>query len=239
MAPLTETVSRFLSAGSVVSVPAVMLVGFLSTLKNPCAIPLYPAATSACVAGTISIDRVNQVDQVDGSGPTRLSFLNASAFVIGMAIAIAILGLGAVAAGRVIGIGQWGRYLIALLPVLMGMQRLGWIKLSFFKFSLNRTFRPGLAGAFATGLLLSLVIARCGGTVLGALLAYAAYHQAFVYGGVLLFAYGVGAGIPLIAFGTVVGKLTQWIDTRGYRKWTEYAMGGMMLILGFYLLWLA
>ena len=236
MAPLTETVSRFLSGGSIVSVPAVMLVGFLSTLKNPCAIPLYPAATSACVAGTFSIDHENQPAE---AGPSRVSILNASAFVIGMAIAIAILGLGAVAAGRVIGVGRWGRYLIALLPVAMGLQRLGWIKLSFFNFKLSKTFGPGLAGAFATGLLLSLVIARCGGTVLGAVLAYAGYHQAFFYGGTLLFAYGIGAGIPLITFGTVVGKLTQWIDNHGHRKWTEYAVGGMMLALGFYLLWLA
>jgi cytochrome c biogenesis protein CcdA len=234
MPPLAETVNRFLSGGSILSVPAVMLVGFISTLKNPCAVPLYPAATSACVAGTLSLEHVDHNERT-----SRVSILNASAFVMGMAIAIAILGLGAVAAGRVIGIGRWGRYLIALLPIGMGLQRLGWIKLSLFKFRLGKTFRPGLTGAFSTGLLLSLVIATCGGTVLGAVLAYAAYRQAFIYGGILLFAYGIGAGIPLVTFGTVVGKVTQWIDNRGYRKWTEYALGCMMLFLGFYLLWLA
>jgi len=233
MVPFAETATRFLAGGSIVSVPAVMIVGFISTLKNPCAVPLYPAATNACVVGTVSTD---QLVERRGRG---ISILNASAFVAGMAISIAALGLGAVAAGRVIGIGRWGRYLIALLPVLIGLHRLGWIRMSFFKFRFRKTFRPGFPGAFATGLLLSLVVARCGGTVLGAVLAYAAYHRAFLYGGILLFAYGVGAGIPLITFGAVVGKVTQWIDSRGYRKWTEYAVGYMMLGLGFYLLWLA
>jgi cytochrome c biogenesis protein CcdA len=75
--------------------------------------------------------------------------------------------------------------------------------------------------------------------VLATVLAYAAYHQAFLYGGVLLFAYGVGAGIPLVTFGAAVGKVTTWIDRKGYQKWTQYAMGTMMLALGFYMVWLA
>ena len=230
--PISEIVSRFLAGGSLVSIPAVLVVGFISTLKNPCAIPLYPAATSVCVAGGSSTDSLSE------RGAPGISFFNASAFVVGMAISIAILGVGAAAAGRVIGVGRWGRYLIALLPILMGLQRLGWIRTPSFKFGLKRTFRPGLTGAFATGLLLSLIVGRCGGTVLGAVLVYAAYHRAFLYGGTLLFAYGIGAGIPLVTFGAAVGKATQWIDRKGYRKWTEFAVGAMMLGLGFYLLWL-
>lgn len=223
---LPQTVDGLLSAGNAAAIPIVAAIGFLSTLRNPCAVPLYPAATSVCV-------------ETSRTQEQRTSLPNAIAFVIGMAISIAILGLGAAAAGRVIGIGRWGRYLIALLPLLMGLQRLGWLNLPFLEFKFKKRFKPGFTGAFATGLLLSLVVGRCGGTVLGTVLAYAAYHQAFLYGGVLLFAYGAGAGIPLITFGAVVGRLTAWIDSKGYRKWTEFAMGSMMLGLGFYLFWMA
>jgi cytochrome c biogenesis protein CcdA len=224
---LRETVDGLLSAGNATAVPIVAAIGFFSTLKNPCAVPLYSAATSVCI----------------GSAPVeqrpRTSVANATAFVMGVAISIAVLGLGAAAAGRVIGIGAWGRYLIALLPVLMGLQRLGWIRMRFLDFKFVKRFKPGAVGAFSTGLLLSLVVGRCGGTVLATVLAYAAYHQAFLYGGVLLFAYGVGAGIPLVTFGAAVGKVTTWIDRKGYQKWTQYAMGTMMLALGFYMVWLA
>lgn len=232
---LSEDISRLLSDGSFVAVPVVAVIGFVSTLRNPCAVPLYPAATGVCVS------HAPVLSTNGGSSPDkpRTSFPNALAFVIGMGLSIATLGLGAAIAGRIIGIGRWGSYLIALLPLLMGLQRLEWIKIPFLEFKINKTLRPSIAGAFGTGFLLSLVVGRCGGTVLATVLAYAAYHRAFLYGGVLLFAYGIGAGIPLVTFGTAVGKMTQWIDRKGYRKWTDYTMAGMMFMLGFYLLWIA
>lgn len=223
---LPESVAGKLFGGSPLTFLIVLVVGFVSTLKNPCALPLYPAATTACLgAATLSMER-------------RTSVVNAMAFVIGIALSTATLGLGAVAAGRLIGIGSWGRYLIALLPIAMGIHRLGWIPLPG-SFSLKTNFAPGIGGAFGTGFLLALVVGRCGSAVLASILAYAAYHHAFLYGGGLLFAYGVGAGIPLISFGTAAGKLTNWIDNKGYKQWTDRALGGMMLGLGFYLLWLA
>jgi cytochrome c biogenesis protein CcdA len=230
---LPETVSSLLSDRSVVTFPVILAVGFVSTLQNPCAIPLYPAAAAACLV------RGSTDEDFRPSARPHTSLINAVAFVTGMALSIAILGLAAAAAGRVVGVGRWGRYLIALIPVLMGLQRLGWIRLPVREFKLSTRFRPGLGGAFATGLLLSLVIGTCGSAVLASVLAFAAYRQAFAYGGLLLFAYGIGAGIPFVTFGAIVGKLTQWIARKGYQKWTEFALGGMMLCLGFYLFWLA
>jgi cytochrome c biogenesis protein CcdA len=232
---LSESINRLLSGGSFVAVPVVAAVGFVSTLRNPCAVPLYPAATGVCVAKASSLSANGDLP----TGKPRTSLVNAAAFVIGMAMSIAVLGVGAAAAGRVIGIGRWGGYLIALLPLLMGVQRLGWVRIPFLEFKLTKTLRPSLAGAFGTGFLLSLVVGRCGGTVLATVLAYAAYHRAFVYGGVLLFAYGIGAGVPLVTFGAAVGKMTEWIDRKGYQKGMDYVMAAMMLALGFYLLWLA
>jgi cytochrome c biogenesis protein CcdA len=225
---LPESIGERLAGGNPLSLMIVLGVGFVSTLKNPCALPLYPAATAACLGeASLSVER------------RRTSPLNATAFVVGIALSTAVLGLAAVAAGRLIGIESWGRYLIAAFPILMGLHRLGWLPVSLPDFRLKTDFHPGIGGAFSTGFLLALVVGRCGSTVLGSILAYASYHHAFLYGGVLLFAYGLGAGIPLITFGTAAGKLTSWIDNKGYSKWTDRVLGAMMLLLGFYLLWLA
>ncbi len=233
---LSDTIVRgLLPARSIITVPAVLAVGFLSTLKNPCAVPLYPAASNACIAAS-SVVSASLDAQPERQ---RTSFFNAVAFVLGLALSIATLGMLAASAGRIIGIAIWGRYLVALLPVLLGMQRFGWIRLSFLDFKVTKTFSPGLYGAFSTGFLLSLVIGRCGSGVLASILAYAFYHQALVYGGVLLFSYGIGAGIPLIAFGTVVERVTNWMSRLGRPKWIDYSMGSMMLLLGFYMLWVA
>jgi len=223
---LPENIAGKLFGGSPLAFLVVLAVGFVSTLKNPCALPLYPAATTACLgAASLSVER-------------RTSVLNAVAFVLGIALSTAALGLGAVAAGRLIGIGSWGRYLIALLPIMMGLHRLGWLRLPG-SLQIKTNFNPGIGGAFSTGFLLALVVGRCGSAVLASILAYASYHHEFLYGGGLLFSYGIGAGIPLITLGTVAGKFTNWIDSKGYSRWTDRALAGMMLGLGFYLLWLA
>lgn len=232
MTALAAPWTGFLSDRSILTIPVVLGVGFVSTLRNPCAIPLYPAATAACVVQ----DADNESSSPAGQ---HASLINATGFLVGMAASIAILGLVAAEAGRLIGVGRWGRYLIALVPLVIGMQRLGWLKLPAIEIKLTRKFRPGLGGAFATGLLLSLVVGACGSADLSAVLAFAAYHQKFFYGGLLLFAYGVGAGIPLVTFGAVMGKLALWMQRKGYQKWTEFALGAVMLCVGFYLLWVA
>jgi len=230
---LPEAVSSILSGRSIVAVPVIFVVGFVSTLQNPCALPLYPAASAACVI------RGPEDENNPPSARPRTSFLNASAFVVGMALSIAILGLAAAEAGRAVGIGRWGRWLIALIPLLMGMQRLGWVRFPDFKFKLRKSFRAGLIGAFATGFMLSLVIGACGSAVLASVLAFAAYQRAFAYGGILLFAYGTGAALPLVAVGAAVGRLTDWIGRKGHQEWTEFGLGFMMLCLGLYLFWIA
>lgn len=231
---LAGTIAGLLSSGNAFTLPIVAVVGFFATLRNPCAVPLYPAAVGVCTHNP------GPVSEGMPAVKHRASFLSACAFIFGMATSIAVLGLAAVAAGRVIGIGHWGRYTIALVPLATGMHRLRWIHIPFIDFNPGKTnIRPGLAGAFITGLLVSLVVGRCGSTVLAVLLTYAAYHRTFLYGGLLLFSYGIGAGIPLLTFGALVGKINGMIDRTGYRKYMDWAMGGTTIILGFYLVWIA
>ncbi len=56
-------------------------------------------------------------------------------------------------------------------------------------------------GAVLAGLLLSLVIAPCGAALLASILSDAAYRGSSVYGGALLFVYGVGLSSPVNALG--------------------------------------
>jgi cytochrome c biogenesis protein CcdA len=235
MAGIAGVIAGLLSSGNAFAIPLVTVFGFFATLRNPCAVPLYPAAVGVC-AHPLSA----QLTDGGSAVKQRSSFLSACAFILGMATSIAVLGLAAVAAGRVIGIGHWGRYVIALVPIATGMQRLGWIHIPFLEFNPAKAgIRPGMIGAFVTGLLLSLVVGRCGSGSLAVLLSYAAYHRSFLYGGMLLFAYGVGAGIPLLTFGSLVGRINGMINRTGYRRFLDWAMGGMSLALGLYMLWIA
>jgi cytochrome c biogenesis protein CcdA len=212
--------SQALSSGNLVALPLALAGGVLAGM-NPCCLALYPAAAGACCS-------------VEEQQTIRRPFGNAVAFVLGIAIAIAALGSIAAYVGRIAEIGTPVKYAIAVIPILMGIYRLGLVKLPAFT---PKPFQPGLGGAFGTGLLLSLIIGPCGTPVLASVLSYAAYTQSFTYGGLLLFLYGLGTGLPLVLVGTAAGGLLKRFDCSRYGRLIDPIIGSSLLLLGFYLLW--
>jgi cytochrome c-type biogenesis protein len=221
---LIEALRSAASAGGLVAVPLAFAGGVLAGL-NPCCIPLYPAAAATCCAG--------RCDQASGA------LKSSAAFVAGVATATAALGILAALAGRALtGLSGWASYLIALVPLAMGLHLLGWMKvpLPTFRGMVNGT---GVVGSFASGLLVSLVLAPCGTPVLASVLSFAAYKQSIAYGGTLLFAYGLGVGLPMLVLGTAAGTLARRFDRLGWRVSVDRGAGVALLALGFYLLWTA
>jgi cytochrome c biogenesis protein CcdA len=74
------------------------------------------------------------------------------------------------------GLGGWASYAIAVVLIAMGLHLLGWLKLPLPVISGGVTAN-GVLGAFASGLLLSLVRAPCGTPVLASVPSFAAYKQ--------------------------------------------------------------
>lgn len=224
MTGLLDSLRVAASAGGLVAVPLAFAGGVLSGL-NPCCIPLYPAAAATCCAGP-------------RDEPTA-ALRTSAAFVVGVAAATAVLGMLAALAGRALtGLGGWASYLVALVPIAMGLHLLGWLKVPLPSSSVTSK-AGGVLGSFASGLLLSLVLAPCGTPVLASVLSFAAYQQSVAYGGALLFAYGLGVGLPILVLGTAAGSLARRLDRLGWRAWVDRGAGAGLLALGFYLLWVA
>lgn len=147
--------------------------------------------------------------------------------------------MAAALAGRALsGLGGWASYAIAVVPLAMGVHLLGWLKIPIPTFS-GTVRATGVVGAFATGLLLSLVLAPCGTPVLASVLSFAAYKQSVAYGAALLFAYGIGVGLPMLILGTAASGIARRLDRLGWRAWVDRLSGGALLALGFCLLWMA
>ena len=224
MTSLVDSIHAAASTGALVALPLAFAGGMLAGL-NPCCIPLYPAAAATCCAGRCA----------ESNGALK----NAGAFVAGVATATAALGILAALAGRALtGLGGWAPYLIALVPLAMGLHLLGWLKVPLPTFS-GTVKTGGVLGSFASGLLLSLVLAPCGTPVLASVLSFAAYKQSAAYGGTLLFAYGLGVGLPILVLGTAASTLALRLDRLGWRAWVDRVAGGALLALGFHLLWIA
>jgi cytochrome c biogenesis protein CcdA len=157
------------------------------------------------------------------------------AFVIGLSFATAMLGAGAALAGAVLtGASGWTAYAIAAVPILMGLHVLGWLRLPMpHVVELER--RGGPVGAFFSGVAIWAVIVPCGTPVLAAMLSYAALDGGVVYGALLLFVYGFGAGLPVLLLGAVVVGFARRLEARGWRRRVEQATGGVLVALGLYL----
>lgn len=216
-----------LRTGAVLSAPLALAGGVVAGL-NPCCLPLYPAAAATCCLAS------------ECDARPRLALTNALAFVFGTVVAMTALGIGAAALGRTMTAagGDWVRYAVALVPFVMGLHALGWIHLPVPR-SPEIMKTGSVSVAFLTGLLLSLVLAPCGTPVLAAILSYAAYQGKIWYGGVLMFVYGLGAGVPMLLIGMGAGRLSQHLAAAAWRPWIDQSAGAVMLGLGFYLLWSA
>ena len=211
-----------LSGGNYAALPLAFIGGLVAGL-NPCCLALYPAATNTCCSTSCK--------------PVERPFASSLAFVLGLSLAVAALGSLAVYLGRVATVSAPLRYAIAMLPILMGVTQLGWLRLPFAApvYASN----TGVSNAFGTGFLLSLVIAPCATPVLAGVLSFAAFSHDVGYGALLLFLFGLGTGLPLIAVGTAAGTVLTRVASTPYGRWIEPFLGVSMIALGLYLLWRA
>lgn len=222
--PIAEALRIALADQSGIALPLALAGGVVTGL-NPCCLPLYPAAVATCCATP--------------APGIRRSAASATAFVFGVACATMLLGVAAALLGRTMtGLGGWARVAIAVIPLLMGLQMLHWLRLPLPVAS-GRPAALALRGPFVTGLLLSFALAPCGTPVLASVLSYAAFQGSVALGASLLFLYGIGAGIPMIAVGTAAGGLARRLAMSRWQPWVDRAAGLLLLAVGFHLLWTA
>jgi len=222
---MTEYLAGLLNDGSFVALPVALVAGVVSGL-NPCCLPIYPAAAGCCAALRRETVRGN------------LGI--AAAFVLGGSLMTTSLGIASGLAGSVFGaIGSWPVYLIAVVPLVFGLHLLGAVRIPLPAGAASRQVPRGPVGAAATGALLGLVITPCATPVLAGLLAYVATTGDPLWGGVLLFVYGLGLGVPILLLGTAAASLVTRLSTDRARRWAEHATGAVLIGVGLYLVWIA
>ncbi len=220
MTALWQAFEGSLAAGGVAAIPLALLGGLLTGL-NPCCLAFYPAVNATCCVS------------VGGRSP---AFGSLAAFVVGLAAATTLAGVSAALAGHaVLVLGRGPRYALAFVPLLMGLHLLGWLRLPLPSAPRSSSVLD-VGGAFLAGALLSLVVGACGTPVFAAVLSYAAYKGSVVFGAVLLFAYGLGTGLPLLLAGVGAGQLARSPRGAAWRLRLERISAAFLLGVGFYLL---
>lgn len=214
------TLDQALMSSGPWALPLAALGGVIAGL-NPCCLALYPAVTAACCTRA-------------RTGVT-LAVSRAAAFVAGTAVATTCLGLIAAVAGHAAAtLGRGPRYALAFIPIVAGLHLLGGLRIPLPSSARNRQAATALA-AFGAGMLLSLVVGSCGTPVLASILSYAAYKGSLLFGGLLLFVYGIGNGLPLLLLGTGAGTVAARLGGSAH-AWIDRLTGAALIGFGFYLL---
>jgi len=96
--------------------------------------------------------------------------------------------------------------------------------------------KGGLFSSFLIGLLFGLAASPCATPVLAVIITYVASTGNYYYGASLLFVYGLGHGLPLIAAGTFAGFVKQISRFQRYSRYITCISGGVLIALGLYFL---
>ncbi|HEY1817007.1 MAG TPA: cytochrome c biogenesis protein CcdA [Kofleriaceae bacterium] len=195
--------------------------GFLTSL-TPCVYPMIPI--------TLAIFGAR-----GGKASKKKAIALAAAYVTGMCLTYAILGVTFATLGKA---GDFGTQLaspyvvfpLVALFVALAASMFGAFDLNLpasWQAKLNQVGGKGYGGAFAMGLVGGLIAAPCTGPFLAGLLAYVTTTASVVTGGALLYVYGLGMGVlffVLAAFAVALPKSGRWMDA-------VKSVGGIGLLL--------
>ena len=174
----------------------------------------------------------------------RQAFSISLVFVTGLSITFMLLGIAAALLGSLMGGGTriW-YYLVGVVCFIIGLQMTGLIHISlpnWFGGLRQKIKTRGLMGALLLGLVSGLVASQCATPVLAAVLTYVMAKKASLfYGAALLLLYAFGRGVPIVLAGTFTAALKRILSLGKWSAHLEKLGGVIILIVGFYFLWIA
>jgi thioredoxin:protein disulfide reductase len=177
------------------TLPLFLLLG-IGLAFTPCVLPMLPIVSTLIVGS--------------GAGPRR-AFALSLAFVLAMSAVYALLGVGAALAGGSLQAVLQNPVAIgasAALFAALALSMFGWYELQLPALLRDRLAaaspRGGsVAGAAAMGALSALLVSPCMTAPLAGTLLYVAQTGNMTMGATLLFALGLGMGVPMLVIGVV------------------------------------
>jgi cytochrome c-type biogenesis protein len=208
--------------------PALAFLAGLVSFASPCVLPVVPGYISF-VGGT---------QEADGKRP----FLPTVLFVLGFSAVFTALGVGAGIGGGAItkflrsDLAQQVAGVVVLAVgvfMILYAMRLGRPGLYAEQRPFLSKVKPGTAGAFPLGMAFAAGWTPCIGPVLGLILTLASTEGSAVKGGVLLFVYSLGLGVPFLLVGLGINRLVKVMGfvKRNY-QWIAGVGGALMVVIG-------
>jgi cytochrome c-type biogenesis protein len=208
------------------------VAGLLSFL-SPCVLPLVPA-----YLGYVS--GLNVMEIKSGKGGRRV-VAGILAFVLGFSLVFTLMGLTASAVGVFLAKNKKVISVIAgILLIIFGLHLVGIMRIPFLDYEKKAHINVRSANLFLSflmGITFALGWTPCIGPTLSGILALAAISGTVLQGGILLFVYSLGLGIPFILSGILASKVFEFISrVRTLLRYFEIASGILLVALGILLI---
>ncbi len=178
-----------------------------------------------------------------GERNTKKAFAYSAVFSFGTAVTFVTLGIIATSAGKLLGTSSSLWYIIlGVLMVLMALQT--WEIFNFIPSTnlLSKSKKRGFIGAFIAGILGGVFSSPCSTPVLIVLLAIVAEEGNLLWGILLMLFYSTGHSALVLVAGTSIGFVQKINNSERYQtasKVLKIVMGIAILLIGFYMFWLA
>jgi cytochrome c-type biogenesis protein len=223
MEQLFTDLSRAVEGSAAIALSASFIWGILSIILSPCHLASIPL-----IIGFIS---------GQGRVSTRRASALATLFSVGILVTIGLIGVITAAARRMMGdVGSWGNYFVALIFFVVGLYLLGVIPMPLSGPGQINMKRKGLMAAFILGLVFGIALGPCTFAYMAPMLGvtFKLATTNFLYGALLLLAYGIGhCGVIVLA-----GTSTELVQR--FLNWNEQSKGltivkqvcGVLVILG-------
>ncbi len=223
MENLFASLSHAVEGAPLIALGAALVWGILSIVLSPCHLASVPL-----IVGFIS---------EQGSVSVRRAFWTSTLFAVGILVTITAIGAITAAAGRMMGdVGRYGNYVVALIFFAVGLHLLGVIPVPWSGAGQVGIKRKGFLAALMLGLVFGIALGPCTfaymAPMLGVTFKLAATN--FLYGAMLLLAYGVGHCAVIVAAGTSTELVQRFLT------WNEQSRGvavvksvcGILVVLG-------
>ena len=225
-------ISAQLSSSPLTALPVLFIAGVLTSLA-PCIYPMIPI-TAAIVGGTSVGDAPR--------ARSRTAFLT-FAYVLGLALAYASVGLFAGLTGTLFGsisTNPWVYFAMANLLIIAALAMLEVIPVRVPTWLLTRASAAGkggsLYGVFVMGAASGLVAAPCSAPVMAAVLTWVTATKSGVLGFIYLFVFSLGMCTLLIIVGLFSGTLARLPRAGEWMVWVKRIFALIMLAVAEYYL---
>ncbi|HZR84806.1 MAG TPA: cytochrome c biogenesis protein CcdA [Candidatus Binatia bacterium] len=220
----TPWLAKWLEGASLPAAIAMTLVLGLGLNLTPCVYPLI-SVTVAYFGGQ--------------ARPGARAWPIASAYVAGITLSFAILGLSAALFGGLVGAPLQHPVVpvaLALVFVTLAGASFGLYEIRAPRFLLERFGKSsaGIGGALLMGLTMGIVAAPCIGPVVLGLLVYVGARHDLALGFLLFLTMGLGMGLPYVVLASAAGSIARLPRSGEWLRWMNRLFGVLLLAMALY-----